>query len=101
MEAAAGVEYVGNGTEPTVFQLKEDGDFRSHECIELLKQAGPCGYKSTVFIVQGVYRATGRIRQKICRYWEQKCDNLQRDISLNQEAEVRNYGSGIPKLLNL
>ena len=39
MEAAAGVEYVGNGTEPTVFQLKEDGDFRSQECIELLKQA--------------------------------------------------------------
>ncbi len=39
MEAAAGVEYVGNGTEPAVFQLKEDGDFRSHECIELLKQA--------------------------------------------------------------
>ena len=39
MEAAAGVEYVGNGTEPTVFQLKEDGDFRSHECVELLKQA--------------------------------------------------------------
>ena len=39
MEAAAGVEYVGNGTEPTVFQLKEDGDFRSRECIELLKQA--------------------------------------------------------------
>ena len=39
MEAAAGVEYVGNGTEPTVFQLEEDGDFRSQECIELLKQA--------------------------------------------------------------
>ena len=39
MEAAAGVEYVGNGTKPAVFQLKEDGDFRSHECIELLKQA--------------------------------------------------------------
>lgn len=39
MEAAAGLEYVGNGTEPTVFQLKEDGDFRSPECIELLKQA--------------------------------------------------------------
>ncbi len=39
MEAAAGVEYVGDGTEPHVFQLKEDGDFRSHECIELLKQA--------------------------------------------------------------
>ena len=39
MEAAAGLEYVGNGTEPTVFQLKEDGDFRSGECIELLKQA--------------------------------------------------------------
>lgn len=39
MEAAAGLEYVGNGTEPTVFQLKEDGDFRSRECIELLKQA--------------------------------------------------------------
>ncbi len=38
-ETAAGLEYVGNGTEPTVFQLKEDGDFRSHECIELLKQA--------------------------------------------------------------
>ncbi len=39
METAAGVEYVGNGTESTVFQLKEDGDFRSRECIELLKQA--------------------------------------------------------------
>ena len=39
MEAAAGVEYVGNGTEPTIFQLKDDGDFRSRECIELLKQA--------------------------------------------------------------
>ena len=39
MEAAAGVEYVGNGTEPTVFHLKENGDFRNRECIELLKQA--------------------------------------------------------------
>ena len=39
METAIGIEYVGNGTEPTVFQLKEDGDFRSRECIELLKQA--------------------------------------------------------------
>ena len=39
MEAAAGVEYLGNGTQPTDFQLKEDGDFRSRECIELLKQA--------------------------------------------------------------
>ena len=38
-ETAARVEYVGNGTEPTIFQLKEDGDFRSRECIELLKQA--------------------------------------------------------------
>ena len=39
METAAGVEYLGNGTEPTIFQLKADGDFRSPECIELLKQA--------------------------------------------------------------
>ena len=39
MEAAAGLEYVGNGTGPAIFQLKEDGDFRSRECIELLKQA--------------------------------------------------------------
>ena len=39
METAAGVDYVGNGTEPTIFQLKEDGDFRSPECIDLLKQA--------------------------------------------------------------
>jgi len=39
MTAAAGVEYVGNGTEPTKIQLKEDGDFRSQESIELLKQA--------------------------------------------------------------
>ena len=39
METAVGVDYVGNGTDPTIFQLKEDGDFRSHECIELLKQA--------------------------------------------------------------
>ena len=39
METAVGVKYVGNGTEPAVFQLKEDGDFRSQECIELLEQA--------------------------------------------------------------
>ena len=39
MGAAAGLEYIGNGTEPTIFQLKEDGDFRSRECIALLKQA--------------------------------------------------------------
>lgn len=39
MEAAAGVEYVGNEKQPAEFQLKEDGDFRSGECIELLKQA--------------------------------------------------------------
>ena len=38
-ETAAGLEYVGNETEPTIFQLNEDGDFRSGECIELLKQA--------------------------------------------------------------
>ena len=38
-ETAVGLEYVGNGTEPSVFQLEEDGDFRSQECIELLKQA--------------------------------------------------------------
>ena len=39
METAVGIRYVGNGTGPTVFQLDEDGDFRSQECIELLKQA--------------------------------------------------------------
>ena len=40
METAVGIEYVGNhGTELTVFQLQEDGDFRSRECIALLKQA--------------------------------------------------------------
>ena len=39
MEDAAGLEYVGNGTEPTVFYLEADGDFRNQECIELLKQA--------------------------------------------------------------
>ena len=38
-ETAAGLEYVGNGKEPAIFQLKENGDFRSRECIELLKQA--------------------------------------------------------------
>ena len=38
-ETAVRLEYVGNGTEPAKFQLKEDGDFRSEECIELLKQA--------------------------------------------------------------
>ncbi|MCY3834321.1 MAG: adenine-specific methyltransferase EcoRI family protein [Chloroflexi bacterium] len=36
-EQAIGVEYAGG--EPQVFQLKGDGDFRSSECIELLKQA--------------------------------------------------------------
>ena len=36
---AVRLEYLGNGTEPTVFPLKEDGDFRSPESIELLKQA--------------------------------------------------------------
>ena len=38
-KTAVGVEYTGNGTQPTVFQLNEDGDFRSQECIELLKTA--------------------------------------------------------------
>lgn len=38
-KTAVGLEYVGNGTEPVIFQLKKDGDFRSQECIELLKQA--------------------------------------------------------------
>ena len=38
-KTAARIEYVGNGTEPTELQLKEDGDFRSRECLELLKQA--------------------------------------------------------------
>ena len=38
-KTAARIEYVGNGTEPAVFQLKKDGDFRSEECIELLKEA--------------------------------------------------------------
>ena len=38
-KTAAGLEYVGNGTEPTVFQLKEDGDFRSGESIKLLEKA--------------------------------------------------------------
>ncbi|MDE0638443.1 MAG: adenine-specific methyltransferase EcoRI family protein [Candidatus Poribacteria bacterium] len=39
METAVGLEYLGNGTEPTPFPLKEDGDFRSKESIELLEQA--------------------------------------------------------------
>ena len=38
-EAAVGVEYVGDGTQPNVFQLEEDGDFRSRECVGLLNQA--------------------------------------------------------------
>ncbi len=38
-KTAARIEYLGNGTGPTKFQLKEDGDFRSQECIALLKQA--------------------------------------------------------------
>lgn len=36
-ESAVGLEY--SGGEPDVFHLKGDGDFRSAECIELLKQA--------------------------------------------------------------
>lgn len=36
-ESAVGLEY--SGGEPDVFHLKGDGDFRSRECIELLKQA--------------------------------------------------------------
>ncbi|MYE26691.1 MAG: modification methylase [Chloroflexi bacterium] len=36
-EQAIGVEYAGG--KPQVFHLKGDGDFRSAECIELLKQA--------------------------------------------------------------
>ena len=40
MQTAVGVEYLGDHeTEPTVFQLNGDGDFRSQECITLLKQA--------------------------------------------------------------
>ncbi len=36
-ESAVGLEY--SGGEPDVFHLKGDGDFRSKECIQLLKQA--------------------------------------------------------------
>ncbi len=36
-ERAIGVEYTG--AEPKVFHLEGDGDFRSAECVELLKQA--------------------------------------------------------------
>ncbi|MDE2857649.1 MAG: adenine-specific methyltransferase EcoRI family protein [Chloroflexota bacterium] len=36
-ENAIGIEYTGD--KPEVFHLKGDGDFRSQECIELLKQA--------------------------------------------------------------
>ncbi len=36
-ESAVGLEYTGG--EPDVFHLKGDGDFRSSECIQLLKQA--------------------------------------------------------------
>ena len=83
MEAAAGLEHVGNGTEPTVFQLKEDGDFRSRECIELLKQADIV-VTNPPFSLFREYIATGRIRQKICRHWEHERDNIQR-FSPNQE----------------
>ena len=38
-ETAVGVEYIGNGSQPAVFQLDEDGDFRSRECVDLLRQA--------------------------------------------------------------
>ncbi len=38
-ESAVWLEYVGNGTEPIVRQLEGDGDFKSDECIEFLKQA--------------------------------------------------------------
>ena len=37
-ETAVGLEYVGRAN-PAIFQLKEGGDFRSKESIELLKQA--------------------------------------------------------------
>ncbi len=36
-ESAIGIEY--DGSEPVVFHLEGDGDFRSEECIEILKQA--------------------------------------------------------------
>ena len=35
--SAIGIEYTG--AEPVVFQLDNDGDFRSQECVELLKQS--------------------------------------------------------------
>ena len=38
-ESAVGVKYTGEGTQFARFQLKGDGDFRSQECIELLKKA--------------------------------------------------------------
>jgi len=38
-ESAVGFNYTGNEPKPTIFHLNGDGDFRSQECIELLKQA--------------------------------------------------------------
>lgn len=38
-ETAIGLKYDGSGLLPDTIELKGDGDFRSEECIELLKQA--------------------------------------------------------------
>lgn len=38
-DSAVGVEYTGTNAQLVIFQLKGDGDFRSRECIELLKKA--------------------------------------------------------------
>ena len=36
-DSAVGIEYFGEDTQFDVFQLNGDGDFRSEECIEILK----------------------------------------------------------------
>ena len=84
MEAAAGLEYVGNGTEPTVFQLKEDGDFRSGECIKLLKQADIVVTNPPFSLFREYIAQLVEYDKKFVSHWEQKCNTLQRDIPLNQ-----------------
>ena len=61
-----------------------DGDFRSAECIELLKQAGHCGDQSTVFAVPRIRRPTRAVRKEVPDRRESKRRHLQGDFPSNQ-----------------
>ena len=91
-ERAIWLEYKGNakgGRVPDVEDIgvhafRGDGDFRSAECIDLLKQADIVVTKSTVFAVPRIRGPTGGVRNEVPDYRQQERHHLQGGFSANQ-----------------